>query len=85
MLSNWSQAKHREVTFGTAKANGLLSQIDLSLVAQVIAVGYSSIKQVMAFAKGYGVSFQSTFWPSPVTCDLAFRTRPVCLMCRRRP
>jgi hypothetical protein len=41
MLSNWSQPKLWEVTFGTAKANGFEAQLDLSLVAQGIAVGYS--------------------------------------------
>jgi hypothetical protein len=41
MLSNWSQPKLWEVTFGTAKANGFEARLDLSLFAQVIAVGYS--------------------------------------------
>jgi hypothetical protein len=51
MLSTWSQAKVQEVTFGTVRANEFDAEMDPSLVAQVIAVGYSSIKQEMAFAR----------------------------------
>jgi hypothetical protein len=51
MLSNWSRAKLQQVTFGTVKANGFDAEMDPSLVAQVIAVGYSSMTQEMAFAR----------------------------------